>query len=1149
MADGGRDEGGFGAELRRRRLQAGQSPAAVCPYPGLAPFGIEDADWFFGRDRAVADLLRLLADPSATGHPVMLVGPSGVGKSSLLRAGLTPAVLREALPGGHPGSPSVLYLTPNAHPLRELRERDADRPLDSHTLVIVDQFEEVFTLCDSATEREAFVGELCRAAAGGLAVVIAVRADFFGRCVLHPPLLAALRTRALPLGPMTKDELRPAIAEPAAAAGLALEPGLAEILLRDLGVPGSLPLLSHTLRATWQHRDNDVLTVAGYERTGGVHGAVATTAERVWNGLPKAGQDIARRLLPQLVHVGDDQEDTRRRVPRDRLAEDDDLERVIEAFTRARLLTADAAHIEISHEALLVAWPRLREWIDVDRAGLRVRQQLTEAATTWQDDGRDSALLYRGSLLAVADEWAAARPGSLEEEFLAASRRHEQRDARLRRRLTALLAALAMIAAAVGGFAWRERERADQDRLAGVSQRVAEQAGELRATNPWLAAQLAVAAYRLAGTVEARGAVLSSAPPYATRLLSGGNWVHRIAVSPDQAVLAVGTDDGAVRLWDATDPDKPSPLGLLPRVTGAVDALAFRPAGQGRILLTSSAQGTWLWDVSEARHPRRLAPLPHPTAVRAAAFTAHGLVTTGQDRVIRHWNLDDPRRPTVTATTAATSAPAGLIAVSRDDSTMITGHDGGAVHLWDLRHLARPIASIPEAPSGVTAVAIAPDGRTVAYAGPDKRIRQCALDEARRCERPRELPGSSSISWALEYSPDGTSLATAGNDKMIRLWDVATRTETARLPHPSRVLSLAYTPDGATLAAGAVAGTLYLWRHPAAATRADAPLIAPAVTADRSLLISGDSGHPVRLWDLRRGQERLPVSPGESGDRPVVSDDGRLLATIAYGRAITLWDITTPHRPERLHRWPIHDLVTAAFSPGNRTLATGDDDGNLITWDIRDPRRPEKSIIKGGFDAVNTIDFSRDGRLMATGDTDGGVRLWDVRDPTDPKQVAAHDHHTEAVAGVRLTSDNRTLISTGHDWTVRVWDITDPATAPAVLTGHNDTVTMADLSPDESTLITVSHDRTARLWDLTADPAPTLIAKLAHPDLGATAFTAGGRTLVSSGHKGPRLWDTRPEVVIRDICRLAGAPITQAEWTQYFGPLPYRPPCRPDGGK
>nr|WP_055713769.1 XRE family transcriptional regulator [Streptomyces torulosus] len=276
--------------------------AARCPYPGLTSFRTQEADWFFGRDRALADVLGLVADAAVAGRPAAVIGPSGIGKSSLLGAGLAHAVLRGALPGHRPGAKDVLCLTPTAQPMNELRDHDMRRPLASYALVIVDQFEEVFTLCKDVAERDTYIAELCCRSAAALPVVLGLRADFYGHCLAHPPLQAA-RSHALPLGPMTVAELREAITAPATAEGLTLEPGLVEVLLRDMGAmpgadtcsAGALPLLARALRATWQQRTDGVLTVAGYERTGGIYGAVATTAERLYARLNPQEQNTGAR--------------------------------------------------------------------------------------------------------------------------------------------------------------------------------------------------------------------------------------------------------------------------------------------------------------------------------------------------------------------------------------------------------------------------------------------------------------------------------------------------------------------------------------------------------------------------------------------------------------------------------------------------------------------------------------------------------------------------------------------------------------------------------------------------------------------------------------------------------------------------------------
>ncbi|WP_165818437.1 ATP-binding protein [Frankia canadensis] len=463
-----------------------------CPYPGLASFDGGTRQWFFGRERAVADALSRLEDRLGGAGPLVLVGASGSGKSSLLRAGLLPALARGAVAGAR-GWPQVV-MTPTDHPARELAGRLAAaaglsvlaaarldvvseperfvgaladllalRPAAGgagatrRVVIVVDQFEETFTLCADERERTAFIRALVAAARGDGAdsppavVVLGVRADFYGWCAAHPELVDALQRGQVVVGPMTAAEVRDAIVRPAETVGLAVEPGLVDLMVHDLGAsedgvvadPGSLPLLAHALRATWQERENGTLTVAGYLRVGGLRGAIARTAEETFGAFDAAGQDLAWQIMLRLVRFGDGTDDTRRRVPRAELlalseprepreprepgtagtagttagattlpaAPSTVVAGVLDALVGARLVTADADSVEISHEALLRSWPRLREWIEVDRAAAVARQRLADAATSWDNGGRDPSYLFTGSRLAAARESVDNEPG------------------------------------------------------------------------------------------------------------------------------------------------------------------------------------------------------------------------------------------------------------------------------------------------------------------------------------------------------------------------------------------------------------------------------------------------------------------------------------------------------------------------------------------------------------------------------------------------------------------------------------------------------------------------------------------------------------------------------------------------------------------
>ncbi|MCX5434752.1 transporter substrate-binding domain-containing protein (plasmid) [Streptomyces sp. NBC_00257] len=496
----------------------------TCPYPGLAAFGPGQTQWFFGRDRMIAELAEKLTGRMDATDPLVLVGPSGAGKSSLLGAGLLPALGKGELP--MPGSRTWphLLITPTRHPLTELArrlarltggswralreelERDpvhlaaAVREMlraragrttvtGSRLVLVVDQFEETFTQCADEEERRAFIRALRAAADGGGAgtegfggdgeppalVILSLRSDFRDHCAAFPELRPSLYNTPVFIGPMDARELRKAVEQPAELTGLALQPGLVEVLLRDLGAdrpeqghdPEALPLLAHALRATWQHREDRTLTVAGYVAAGGVRSAIDSTAESVYSEFDLVEQRMARSLMLHLVHVGEGTQDTRRRVSRTRLLQtlpDPDVSaRVLEDLVRARMVAVEREAVEIAHEALLHSWPRLRQWIDDDRAGLKIHQQLAEDASAWDRNGRSPSQLYRGSRLSLAREWAGdpdrgTHPTSTQSEFLEVGVQAVRR-----RRKQLVLPAAAVCLMMLAGITWfaldlRERE-------------------------------------------------------------------------------------------------------------------------------------------------------------------------------------------------------------------------------------------------------------------------------------------------------------------------------------------------------------------------------------------------------------------------------------------------------------------------------------------------------------------------------------------------------------------------------------------------------------------------------------------------------------------------------------------------------------------
>ncbi|MFD7323204.1 AAA family ATPase [Streptomyces sp. NPDC059875] len=1089
-----------------------------CPYPGLDAFGVDDADVFFGRDRMTERLLDSLETVAGADEPgpLVLVGPSGSGKSSLLNAGLTARLRERGLLGSTSWLP--LRLTPGRSPLQRLATRlgaaaetvdllredpgraaelgerlAADRP-EQRLIVLVDQLEEVFTLC-TAAERTAFLRALTALTRPsdegrpGTLVVLALRADFYGQAAAHPELLTALRDTQLLVEPMTTDELRAAIEGPAAAAGLGLDGGLADVILHEFGATtdgqpaaGALPLLSHVLWATWTRRTGSRLTVAQYRATGGIEEAIKTTAEETYEALDSAGREAVRLMLPRLVRVGEGSADTADPVDRSELLhglpdtaqpvdrsellyglpDTSAAQEAIDRFTRARLLTLDRATVRISHEALLRTWPRLREWIDADRDWLRARQQLAADAAAWERAGRDSSLLYRGNRLAAVRERAASSPASAVEpdsvlaEFLDSSKRRERRSVRRLWTTVAILTALVLLAGTglFGSYVFqRQAERASDRDLARY---LSAEAEGLRSQQPGLAKQLSLLSYRIDHEA-GRGALLNSRTT--PGVINAEEPAYDLAYSGDGRILAISVGD-AIELR--------FPGGSTRVAAGVIGPATVSRDGRTLTAVTYDEhrpKTAWVrvWDLSNPRHPRQTAAPQLDHAVHALALspdgrTLYGGLTTGEIRV---WDIGDRTAPRPLPTLRAHSTRVDSLAVSPRRDLLASMSLDGRIQLWN--------TADPRRPKPVT-------------------VLQGEKYERTTLANPRPL-------HRVAFNPAGRILAAPVTKKTrtdLALWRLDVPAEPQRMgpkggpADDSAVLcsegmtSVAFSPIR-EYAVGACGSTWHTWIY----ARSVVPgAILPGATGGGdgygdAGMVMFDPGMPRRLLQAtERGvhvsyldnsaqlgaQSFLPSTPGTGAQFDYRKVGEKSLIALQGVGVNYLWDVTElPDSAVLRATTRSPSMFTGsdiALSPDGRLLADvevfqgekADKNGKkpeYVGVRLRDtaapPRSAPLSTIEDLDNGVQAIAFSPTAPVLAVSDMNGwrdanhkapAVRIYDIANPRRPRQIARIEATT---THLDFSPDGETLLLTDSpfadpdapqpaaDDELEGWDLTDPA--------------------------------------------------------------------------------------------------------------------------
>lgn len=1056
------------------------------PYKGLRAFAESDADDFFGREALVQQLLVRLGETGDLSRFLAIIGPSGSGKSSVVRAGLVPALRRGALPDSEnwfivelvPGSQpfeeieaALLRIAVNPPPslLSQLLEdergllRAARRCLPDdprvELVLVIDQFEELFTLTNQESTRALLLESLVTAVLeerSRVRVVVTLRADFVDRPLSYVDFGELFRQRTEFVLPLTSDELELAISGPAERVGLTLESGLTAAMMSEVGgQPGALPLLQYTLAELFERRELSTLTRAAYQSLGGVVGALAKRADEVFTGLDQAHQQLALHIFLRLITLGEGVEDTRRRVAIaeiESLASDNpndppDFTKVLEVFGKSRLLTFDhdpvtrGPTVEVAHEALLREWPRLHGWLTDWRAAIRLQRQLAQAAQEWTNAGQDASFLLAGARLAQFESWAATSSLVLtaqERAYLQASQAERQR----------LLAA--------------EQDR--QHRELAAAHKLAEterqSAGRLRLRN------------RL---ISAVGGLALVAAIIAALLGGSANQAAQNNATLAAQNQAIANQNGLI----AATAQAASTQANLQRAA----ALNAQATAQSEAESRATQQVVAQTNFANAESQR-------------LAAEANGVLQRGES-----------------AELAALLAIRGLQAQYSPQADAALQRASRFDYGKRLFITSERIYSVAFAPDGQSFVAASANGNALMF----DVITGQALGE---------LKGHTAPIQAISYSLDGKLIVTAGDDKTARIWDAVTHQQLHLLGgHTDVINKMSLSNDGNYVLTLSLDNTIRLWSVQTGAQLQKfevAGPIAAIFTVDSKSILAIDDRNNLHQWDVATGQPLHTFNlslTNVSGFTP--SPDGKYLLTYNTDKLLRLWDLGTG-RLVRTFSGHTEIIFQAVFSPDGKQLLTGSLDTTARLWDVASGQELRRFTAHTA--SVYTVAFAPDGQSILTGGKDGTVRLWDIDAPVERDTFAGH---SSFVFGLAFSPNGQLLITGSADGTAHVWDLSTGQRLYSLSSIPR--VDALDVSPDGQWVLTNGEGAIAQLWDLKNGSLLRTFGLPNGNDLGA--FTPNGQavlTMAPNNQPSVTLWNATTGQEIRTFVGLTAGLSTAA---------------------
>lgn len=1167
------------------------------PYKGLKAFQESDAEDFHGREALIKSLRKRMTKTGTSGRFLAVVGASGSGKSSVVRAGLIPAIRR----GEIMGLPKLFISTmmPGADPMRSLEGailKVASRasiklmqtisqdsyditqvlssalPEDGEMLLMIDQFEELFTLVTDEEKRRNFLHIIYQgliAPDSRLRLIVTLRADFLDRPLQYSDWGILFRERMELVPAMTQTELRDAIEEPARKNGLIFESGLSGIIIADMNSQiGVLPLLQYTLSELYERRRGIELTIDAYKDIGGISGALAKRADEIYQTLNAEQQEIAKLLFTRLVRMSSREDNTRQRVL---LGEIYSLERdfetmqsTVDIFGKYRLLTFDndsntrMPTVEITHEALIRSWGLLRGWIADNEDALRLQERLSTEARQWQSEGKDSSYLATGmrlSQFSTLDNNDIIALTKREQEYLDASlklddsrQNAQRRRQQLTRALTAAIFLAGIVAVIFGFIANNQRILAEDARDAEAEALVLEEiarqeavdnaqqsrARELAASSllfaenaPDRALLLALESIAIENTFEGRNALLSGLLTQIrlTGYLNGhDDFVRAVAVSHNGDFVATASRDGVVILWDALTRNA---LFELDVHTQRVNTVAFS-ADDSRLASADGNGQVIVWDTSTGEKIEELGS--GNEEIRSLAFSPDdSLLVFANSRGEITW----------------------LSTEDYSELAVSTAHEGGVI--YDLK--------------------FSPDGTILATAGDDNSIHLWSTESL---AVQQIIPAHDDWVLSLAFSPDGQQLASGSVDESVRVWDIVDGSNLwARLGHRGEVFALTYSDDGQLLISGGLDANIIFWEAETGGLRTSFSTFARTgirslADFNNTLYIAGDSNSVVDVnigFVPRFGttlattsEEILTTALSETGsiayaggsnsdfniylldsdDEPINLDfhtglvtdlvwHNQQLISVSVDRQVGIWEDGI-----LVHSITLNDGLLSVAN-NEDLLALGTNSGDIILWDISGDHDDwtEVATLEGHTNRISDLDFNADGTRLVSASRDGSLIIWDMSNYsalTDPLIG-----HSDAVETVRFNPSGTIIASGSRDTRIILWSAETGEPLGPALVNHENWVTDITFSPDGRLMLSVSGDQSMIIWNVEQQRAIGL-PFLGHTNwVNSISASADNTTVITGGRDGLLIqWDIDFESWMNSACTIANRDLTDGEIRDFF---------------